>query len=180
MADKDNAPMVASLQPSETGDQPPTGFGSPLQELRYLILAVQREGNRWLSEMLRAADLTPAQAEVISILADREPLTLSGLGKLLICETGSPSRLVNSLVQKGFVAQDNHQTDRRAKLFYLTPNGKATLALIHKTEEEIDGFLSALLSDQEIKYTRSSLYKLLGGTAIEQAMLRRFGYIQND
>ena len=83
MADKDNFPMAASLQPSGTHDQPPTGYGSPLQELRYLILAVQREGNRWLSEMLRAADLTPAQAEVISILADREPLTLSGLGKLL-------------------------------------------------------------------------------------------------
>ena len=63
-------------------------------ELRYLVLAAQREGNRKLSRDLDAIGLTPAQAEVLLVLAEREPLTLVELGRCIVCETGSPSRIV--------------------------------------------------------------------------------------
>ncbi|GHO54498.1 hypothetical protein KSB_29730 [Ktedonobacter robiniae] len=40
----------------------------PAEELRYLILAAQREGERILTEVLRPLDLTPSQAEVLHVL----------------------------------------------------------------------------------------------------------------
>ena len=41
------------------------------EELRYLILAIQREGNRLLAADLRPLGITPSQAEVIRVLADQ-------------------------------------------------------------------------------------------------------------
>src|SRR5665811_1491799 len=60
--------------------------------IRFLVLAAQREGSRRLTRELRAIGLTPSQSEVLRILADHGPLSLTGLGELLVCESGtSPS-----------------------------------------------------------------------------------------
>jgi hypothetical protein len=56
------------------------------EELRYLILAIQREGNRLLAAELRPLGVTPSQAEVLRVLRDHGPLTLSALGGLLVAE----------------------------------------------------------------------------------------------
>src|SRR5450759_2602698 len=53
----------------------------PIEEIRYLILAVQHEGNRMFAESLRPLDLTPSQAEVLSILQDHQPLSLTAKGQ---------------------------------------------------------------------------------------------------
>src|SRR5215831_19475198 len=85
----------------------------PVEELRYLILAAQREGNRILAEALRPLGLTPSQAEALRVLQDHEPLSLIALGDLLVCETGSPSRLVQGLVEDGLVERVPSTTDKR-------------------------------------------------------------------
>src|SRR3954471_14714181 len=78
-------------------------------ELRYLILGAQREGNRALTELLKPIGVTPSQAEVLSVLAAADsPLTVREIGLLLVCETGSPSRLVSTLVSAGLVARESH------------------------------------------------------------------------
>lgn len=84
------------------------------EELRYLILAIQREGNRLLAAELRPLGVTPSQAEVLRVLSDHQPLTLNALGELLVCETGnSPSRLVDRLVAQDLVQRDTDPHDRR-------------------------------------------------------------------
>src|SRR3954466_9807324 len=96
----------------------------PVEELRYLVLAAQRDGNRALAALLRPLGVTPAQAEVIGVLAGAErPLTVSEVGELLVCEPGSPSRLVSSLVGAGLVARGAHERDGRAAALALTPAG---------------------------------------------------------
>ncbi|MCZ0975304.1 MarR family transcriptional regulator [Streptomyces albulus] len=78
-----------------------------VEEVRYLVLAAQREGNRMLAAALRPLGVTPAQGEVLRLLAERQPLTLSGLGALLVCESGgNPSRLVDRLVAAGLVRRE--------------------------------------------------------------------------
>lgn len=81
------------------------GAHQPSDELRYLILAARREGSRQSAAHLRSADLAPAQAEVLEVLRERAPLTLAELGRLLVCETGSPSRLVDGLVRRDLVGE---------------------------------------------------------------------------
>src|SRR6266700_3672007 len=77
-----------------------------VEQLRYLVLAAQRDGNRALAARLRPLDLTPAQAEVLTVLAGADrPLTVRQIGEQLVCEPGSPSRLVASLVTAGLLAR---------------------------------------------------------------------------
>src|SRR5882757_9701174 len=85
---------------------------NPADEMRYLILAAQREGNRLLSDYIRPLGLTPAQAEVLSVLHEAQPLSLIEVGERLICETGSPSRLVDGLVKAGLVESNPSTTDQ--------------------------------------------------------------------
>ena len=105
------------------------------EELRYLILALQREGNRELTDALRPLNLTPAQAEVLRVLAQFEELTLIELGERLVCETGSPSRLVKTMVSLGYVIKTPDELDRRAVRLSLTPHGKS---LVHHLDQVED------------------------------------------
>ncbi|WP_220447339.1 MarR family winged helix-turn-helix transcriptional regulator [Nonomuraea deserti] len=101
----------------------------PVEEFRYLVLAAQREGNRLLGQALKPLGITTSQAEVIRVLQDRQPLTLNGLGDLLVCETGnSPSRLVERLVTAGLVHRETSPHDRRHIELILTPRASSSPA----------------------------------------------------
>lgn len=106
--------------------------------IRYLVLAAQREGNRRLSSELRELGLTPSQAEVLRILGDHEPLTLSGLGALLVCESGTnPSRLVDRLVEAGLVARVDALDDRRRVELTLTSAGREREVAVRSVEARL-------------------------------------------
>jgi DNA-binding MarR family transcriptional regulator len=95
------------------------------EELRYAILALQREGNRSLIAALKPLGVTPAQAEVVRVLHQYAPLSLAGLGELLICESGTgPSRLVDRLVAQGAIHRTVGETDRRSVSLVLTAAGR--------------------------------------------------------
>jgi len=96
----------------------------PIEEFRYLVLAAQREGNRALAAALKEHDLTPSQAEAIAVLRDaREPLTVREVGERLVCEGGSPSRLMATLARKGLVRSTAGTHDRRTVRLSLTDKG---------------------------------------------------------
>src|SRR5215813_1799230 len=98
--------MTPSVPAGQPAKEPAVPATSSATEIRHLILAAQRHGSRIIAGYLRAASLTPAQAEVLQVLASHEPLTLVELGRLMISETGSPSRLVDTLVTRGLVARE--------------------------------------------------------------------------
>jgi DNA-binding MarR family transcriptional regulator len=118
----------------------------PVEELRYLVLAAQRDGNRMLAALLRPLGLTPAQAEVIGVLADADrPLTVRQVGELLVCEPGSPSRLVSSLVDSGYVARRPNPGDARASALELTARGRRAAEQARAVEERFHDELRARL-----------------------------------
>jgi DNA-binding MarR family transcriptional regulator len=105
--------------------------------LRYLVLAAQREGNRRLTSRLRELDLSPAQAEVLRILGDHEPLTLTGLGEMLVCDSGSnPSRLVDRLVVAGLVERRPGTVDKRQVTLSLSAAGREAEAAVRSVEDD--------------------------------------------
>jgi MarR family transcriptional regulator, organic hydroperoxide resistance regulator len=144
----------------------------PAEQVRYLVLAAQREGNRILAQHLRPLGLTPSQAEVIRVLADHEPLTLSGVGELLVCESGTnPSRLVDRLVVGGLVRRAESAEDRRQVHLTLTVEGRALDAGVRAIESalyaQIDGLGEA---DAAIL---DYLTRLSAGTDAGAAVARR-------
>jgi DNA-binding MarR family transcriptional regulator len=120
----------------------------PVEELRYLILGAQREGARALAELLRPAGLTAAQGEVIAVLQEASrPLTLREIGERLVCEAGSPSRLVASLVDAGLVRRGDRPDDRRAVELSLTSQGAAAAKRVRHAERALHEWLANALSE---------------------------------
>ena len=147
----------------------------PVEELRYVVLAAQRDGNRALAAHLRPLGVTPAQAEVIGVLAAAEkPLTVSEVGELLVCEPGSPSRLVASLVRAQLVARAAHERDGRATALALTDAGKRLATRIRAAEERFHEELRAQLgSRRDAEATLRTLRRLAGDGASAAALERR-------
>jgi DNA-binding MarR family transcriptional regulator len=146
----------------------------PTEELRYLILAAQREGNRLLGQALRPLGITPSQAEVIRVLQDRQPLTLNGLGELLICESGnSPSRLVDRLAATGLVHRHTPEHDRRHIELSLTKEGTRLARQITEIEEELYRSIDTAVEGHNLKQVTGFLRAFVADLPAGQALARR-------
>ncbi|MDX1995138.1 MAG: MarR family transcriptional regulator [bacterium] len=143
------------------------------EELRYLILAVQREGNRLLTEALRPLDLTPSQAEVLQVLEQFEPLSLLELGERLVCETGSPSRLVNSMVEKGLIQKATSEADRRAVQLVLSDRARQIMPELNAIQAEFNKLPLGVLDEATLDLTVEVLWRFAETTSGGQALRHR-------
>ena len=152
--------------------EPPMSM-KPIEQLRYLILAAQREGNRFLAEALQPLALTPSQAEALRVLHDWQPLALIELGSLLVCEQGSPSRLVAGLIAAGYVAREPSPEDKRKVVLTLTPRGHEAAAHVATVESALYATMNALLPDQQIESVLPRLWTIVHGRPAGDALARR-------
>jgi DNA-binding MarR family transcriptional regulator len=147
----------------------------PIEELRYLILAAQREGSRLVAEALRPLSLTPSQAEVLRVLQDYAPLSLIALGDLLVCETGSPSRLVQGLVEDGLVERTPSATDKRMVTLTLTDRGREMAAKVAALESQFYAANADLVTDAPVSEILALLWRIVDGKPAGMALARRTG-----
>ena len=145
------------------------------EELRYLVLAAQREGNRMLSQGLRPLGLTPSQAEVLRVLQDHQPLSLIELGGMLVCETGSPSRLVGGLVGAGLVERTPSEADKRMVTLSLTLEGEEAASGVAEVEVALHRAISEALDRDELSGAVATLRRLVAGRPAGEALSRRSG-----
>lgn len=145
----------------------------PEEEFRYLILGAQREGNRIFAEALQIYDITPSQAEVITLLNDYGSLSLLELGQRLVCESGSPSRLVDGLVKAGLVDRKTASEDRRRVDLSLTRTGKAKAVKVIKAEEAIYKVIRTLIPANQILTLNKALLGLLAHRSSGDAIALR-------
>ncbi len=143
------------------------------EELRYLALAIQREGNRQLTEALRGLKLTPAQTEVFLVLQQYQPMTLIELGDRLVCETGSPSRLIKSMVEAGWVEKSTDPNDGRAIRLQLSPQANAILPELNQVNDLFNEHVAASFSDDTLDLLLKYLWPLAADTPSGQALMRR-------
>src|SRR5581483_9326416 len=149
------------------------GMMIPIEELRYLVLAAQREGNRLFADALRPLHLTPSQAEVLRVLHDHEPLSLIALGDLLVCETGSPSRLVQGLVENGLVERIPSSTDKRMVTLTLTSTGREMAQKVSAIESQFYEATAGLVKDVPLEAVLKLLRRFVEGKPAGMALARR-------
>lgn len=130
------------------------------EELRYLILAIQREGNRQLAEALRPLSLTPSQAEVLQVLHSFQPLSLLELGARLVCESGSPSRLVSSMTESGWIEKLPSLNDGRAVLLRLTPKAEQIIPQLHQIEMQFNQSVESMTEPERLQRLVDDLWFL--------------------
>jgi len=145
----------------------------PEEELRFLILGAQREGSRLLSAQLSPLGLTPSQAEVVRCLADHGPLSLRALGELLVCESGSPSRLVDALVGRDIVVRREDPADRRQVTLELSRSGWSLEGKVRQIEHQIYGVIGGQLGKAGLASALALLRPLVAGSISGDAIARR-------
>ncbi len=145
----------------------------PEEELRFLILGAQREGSRNLTAQLSPLGLTPSQAEVVRCLADHGPMSLRALGGLLVCESGSPSRLVETLVSRDIVARKEDPADRRQVTLELTRTGKSLDGKVRQIEDQLYAGIGSQLGKAGLASALALLRPLLAGSISGEAIARR-------
>ncbi len=145
----------------------------PEEEIRFLVLGAQREGSRALAAALEPLGLTPAQSEVIRCLGDAGPLTLKALGEMLVCESGSPSRLVDTMVGRDLVVRKEDPNDRRQVTLTLTAIGKRLDRDVRKVEDAMYVQISAQLGKAGIAQALAMLRPLVEDSVAGNALAKR-------
>lgn len=151
-----------------------------VEELRYLILAAQREGSRTFTEILKPLGITTSQSEVLRVLYEHQPLSLIELGDLLVCETGSPSRLVNRLVEAGLVQMSPSEVDLRKVKLTLTPNGVEKVSCIIAIEEKFYDLVNSTIEGAPVQEFIDFLWKQIDGKPAGKALKLRKSKSMNE
>lgn len=146
----------------------------PIEEFRYLVLAAQREGNRALAAALKLHGLTPSQAEALAVLRDaKRPLTVREIGLRLVCEGGSPSRLMSTLTGKGLVTSSADPSDGRITLISLSPSGAEAALTVTQIEQDLYTALKAIIDEKEVEAALPLLRAFVGPLPTGEALRRR-------
>jgi len=134
----------------------------PANHVRYLILAIQAEGERRLNEALRSRglDLTATQSEVLEILAETGPLSQGELGERLVCTKGNISRLIDRMVTKDMLRREPDPGDRRRVRIARTDHGRALTGAAFDVVAEILAAVRGLYTDRELAELASLLGRL--------------------
>jgi MarR family transcriptional regulator, organic hydroperoxide resistance regulator len=145
----------------------------PLFELALLVKAGQREFERRTNEAMRPLGVSGAQADAITVIGQAGPLSLKELGELLIAESGHPSRLVDRLVEAGWVERQPAGDDRRRVELSLTAKGRALDKQIQRTREEALAAGRQLIGDRDLEPALALMRDMLQFSDFEQLVTRR-------
>lgn len=123
----------------------------------------------WVEEQIKKAlkpfNLTHAQLNVLYILIenDPEPVSASELKKRILVSNPDVTRLLDRLVNKGYVHRETCPENRRKIDISLTDSGRNLFSLAHQAAKmEIGDFFKTQITEDEAKELRSILHKIRG------------------
>src|SRR4051794_37923464 len=122
---------------------------------------------------MRPLGLTGAQADALVVIGQAGPISLKDLGELLIAEAGHPSRLVDRLVEAGYVERRASAEDRRRIEISLTPAGRRLEKRIRATRERIFELAGQMLGDRDIEPVLELMREYLRHTSYAELLARR-------
>jgi len=119
--------MVGRLQ-EEIHQQKP--FGSLEQETFLNVMRTANALNQGLAALLKSADLTPTQYNVLRILrgAGAEGLASGEVGERMVTRDPDVTRLLDRLEKRGLVKRWRDKADRRVVRTRITPAGEEAIA----------------------------------------------------
>ena len=145
----------------------------PLLEVAMAIKAAQRELERRTNDAMRPLGITGAQADALWVIRQKQPISLKDLGELLIAEAGHPSRMVDRLVENGWVERRAATDDRRAVVLSLTPQGRRLEKRAATARQGVLDLARTLIGDRDLEPILSLLRELLQFSAFAGLIERR-------
>ncbi|MGR8825931.1 MarR family winged helix-turn-helix transcriptional regulator [Leuconostoc mesenteroides] len=109
-----------------------------IEKLRYLIKALDVEGENHFAKLLSTIGITPTQNEILKILKAYGSLSISEIGELLICGSDNPSRVIQRLLLKKLIIKQKDLTDSRKNNILITEKGVNVLIEATKIEKKFN------------------------------------------
>ena len=146
---------------------------NPAYELALSVKAGQRELDHRVSDLMRPLGLTAQQADAIYVIGRAGPLSLKELGDLLIAEAGHPSRLVDRLVDAGYVQRVPADDDRRRVVLTLTAAGRKLEKKVQANRESLFAVAESLMKDVDLDAALHLFRELLQHSEYDALIDRR-------
>ena len=148
------------------------------QSLGFLLHDIARMMRKRFDQRVRHLGMTRAQWQLLSHLARHEGINQAGLAEIMEIEPITLARLVDRMVEAGWVERRAHPSDRRQRCLYLTVRARPKFADLRALAAEVREDVLADLSPREreelvellIRVRRTLSARPLGGDAetIEQ------------
>ena len=138
-------------------------FKSELQRAAVNVLYTASWLNMKNTDTLKPFDLTPQQFNVLRILRGQhpKPATVNLLMQRMLDKSSNASRLVDRLLEKGFVTRETNRHDKRAVDVYISQKGMDVLDTIDRTIGLLESHLDHL-SESEARMLSDLLDKMRG------------------
>jgi DNA-binding MarR family transcriptional regulator len=107
------------------------------RSLGFLLHDIARMLRKRFDQRVRHLGMTRAQWQLLSHLARHEGINQSGLADILEIEPITLARLVDRMVEAGWVERRAHPSDRRQRCLYLTARARPRFADLRKVAAEI-------------------------------------------
>ena len=135
------------------------------------ILSVRDASRRMVRELgfmqptLAETDLPPSAVHAVIEIGNHGSITANRLGQLLLLEKSTISRMLSRLVERGLMEETSSESDGRAKILSLTPDGHALLGDINRFANRKVGKALHMLSG-------TARQRVVGGLSDYAAALR--------
>jgi MarR family 2-MHQ and catechol resistance regulon transcriptional repressor len=129
---------------------------SPAQ-LWIALARCQRAIDGLMQRRVAELGLCSSDYMVLDILLRKGPLTISQIQGRVLLASGSMTAAADRLEKRGLAVRKADQSDRRARVLELTPEGRATVErAMNLQSADLDGIISTLDGDE-----RDDLYRIL-------------------
>ncbi|MDQ2772435.1 MAG: MarR family transcriptional regulator [Bacteroidota bacterium] len=135
-----------------------------LYSLEQAIKAYRKLCQRNISQVMH--NLTVDQALALLVLEQHPALSQHEIAELVFKDKASITRIIELLVQKGFVDRAMHATDRRKFELRITPKGRDTIAQLGGTIQRNQQTALAGLSEAELAGFYATLQKIIVNCSI--------------
>jgi len=112
-------------------------------------------------EMMSDAGLSPAEYHGIAALAPEEKISGTEVSKKMNLSPSRASRVIDRMVQKGFLVREIDPSDRRKCTIYLNQKGITLKNQIDRLKKQCESRIRQQLSQPEVDSLAFSLEKLI-------------------
>lgn len=114
----------------------------------------------WESSVIKASDLTVAEAHAISVLGKHGQMNMKTLSQYLGVTTGTTTVTVDRLERKQYARRMPMKEDRRVNLITLTEKGNQAYQEHHHYHDDLTEQILSTLSEEEAQQLLSIIRKL--------------------
>lgn len=113
-----------------------------------------------IDDRLKSHNLTRVKWLALGVISDHPHISQSSLASRIELGNATVGRLVDRLVERGFVARENDPEDRRSYLLMVTPLANATIAELSDVPDALHADTLSGLAASEVSGLRDCLVKM--------------------